>query len=82
MKGWKSFLFFTSVALLGVVAMIEADDVQRILLPLVCHIDPASQFVADECVGRVVAITGAVMTGIGVAGKILRFVTTTPIFKP
>lgn len=81
MKGWRSFIFYGALSLLGILTMIEAEDVQRILLPLVCQINPESQFVADECVARVVAISGAAMTGIGVSGKILRWVTSTPIFK-
>lgn len=82
MKGWKTFVFFGAVAVLGLVTMLESANIQGILLPALCHVDPASEFVPNDCTAKVVSITGALMTGIAVVGKVLRFVTTSAIFKP
>lgn len=90
MKGFRSFLFWGSVSALGIVTMLESANLTAILVPAVCHVDPeavgkligSEASVPDSCVGKVVAITGAIVTALGVAGKILRFVTTSPIFKP
>lgn len=81
LKGYKTFLFFFAVSMLGIVTMIDADKIQSVLLPLVCQITTVTDATAP-CVTKVVAITGAIMTALGVAGKVLRFITTSSIFSP
>lgn len=83
MKGFKTFAFFFCVSLLGLTAWIDADHLTGVLLPLVCHVDPAHMpDVATPCVDKVVALAGKILVAVGVIGKVLRFVTTTGVFKP
>jgi hypothetical protein len=82
MKGWKTFVFFGSVSLLGIVTMLQSANIQDILMPIMCHAPENAQIVSDECTAKVVKLAGAVITGVAVLGKVLRFITTSPVFKP
>jgi hypothetical protein len=83
MKGFKTFLFFGALALSGVLTMFNADAIESVLLPALCHIDPSFRpEVPTECMTKAVSAAGAVMAFVGVAGKVLRAVTTTSIFRP
>lgn len=81
MKGWKTFITFTIVGILGLVTAFEAVDIKSILLPLVCHVDPAVAFVSDACTDKIIKLAGAWTAGLGAAGVFLRAVTTSSIFK-
>lgn len=81
MKGWKTFIIFTIIGLVGLVTALEAIDVKSILLPLVCHVDPASDFVADDCTTKIVKIAGVWTSVIAGVGIWLRVITTSGIFK-
>jgi hypothetical protein len=93
LKSLRTLLFFSAVSALGVVTMLESTNIQAILLPALCHVDLETAVslsamtslegeVPTDCVANVVRITGAIMLFLGVCGKALRFITTTPIFKP
>lgn len=87
MKGWKTFVFFGAVTLLGLVTVFDAEVVTNVILPVKCHLDPAAlptemDATAKACYEDVVKLAGAIMVGVGVVGKALRFITSTAIFKP
>jgi hypothetical protein len=83
MKGFKTFIFFGALALSGILTMLNADAIESVLQPALCQLDPAAlPDVPTECMTRVVAAAGAVMTFVGIAGKVLRAITTTTIFRP
>lgn len=83
MNGWKTFIFFTIVGILGLVTALEAVDIKSILLPLVCHVDASTVAVpgAEDCTYKIIKIAGvwtSVLSGVGI---FLRAVTVSPIFK-
>lgn len=80
MKGWKTFVIFTIIGIMGLVTALEAVDVKSILLPLVCHVDPAN-FYADNCTEGVIKFAGIWTSIISVIALWLRAVTTSSIFK-
>jgi hypothetical protein len=84
MKGFKTFAFFGAVTLLGLITAFDATDITNILLPALCKVDPINLPAGDPnaCVQSVVTLAGKIMVGVGVAGKLLRWVTTSPVFKP
>ena len=81
MKGWKSFIFFTLIGLLGLFTALEGIDITAFLLPLVCHVDPAVTLVGITCAEGIVKIAGLWTTGLAAAGIFLRAITSSPIFK-
>jgi hypothetical protein len=82
MQGWKTFIYFISVSALGVFTILESANIQNILMPIMCNAPENAQIVSDECTANVVKLTGAIMIVIATGGKIFRFITTSPIFKP
>lgn len=87
MKGFKTFIFFGAVFVLGLLAVVNTDLIMDLVLPLKCHLDPNDipevlDETAKSCYEDVVALAGKIMAVIAAVGTALRFVTNTPIFKP
>jgi hypothetical protein len=81
MKGYKTIIYFTIIGALGLVTALEAVDLKAILLPLVCHVSPEAQIVADECTGKIIQYAGLFMTGFATVGGWLRIITSTAVFN-
>lgn len=83
MSGWKTIISFTIIGLLGLLTALETIDVKAILLPLVCHTDPALVMTepADDCAGKVIKLAGYWTTAIAAVGMVLRAITSSAIFK-
>jgi len=43
MSGFKTFIFFTLLGLSSLVVALEGFDLEAILLPMVCHVDPQTE---------------------------------------
>lgn len=81
-KGWKTFVVFTIVGVLGLVTALEAVDIKSILVPLVCHVDAATaNTITNDCTTNIVKIAGVWTSVLGAVGVFLRAVTTSGIFK-
>lgn len=80
MTGWKTFVVFTIIGVLGLVTALEAVDIKSIFVPLVCHVDPAAA-VADDCTAKIIKLAGVWTSALGAVGVFLRAVTTSAIFK-
>lgn len=85
MKGFRSFVVWLIIGLLGLVTALESIDVKSILLPLVCQVDPSTAEVpsaeASDCVSKVIKYVGYWTMGLASAGIALRAITSSAIFS-
>jgi len=79
-KGFRTFIVFTLIGVIGMLTALESIDVAKILLPLVCHFDPATYDPAQPCSVKVLKWAGYWTAGISGLAMFLRTITSSSIF--